>query len=168
MRDKVLAAIEIYAAGGTITKAIADAGLKSNTPFYATLRKDPEILQLYEAAMKVRSYVMLDEAYEIGSDDELDAKKARAKSEIRFKIAAMSNPDRFGDRMNVQHEVKPSIAAAIAAGKERALLPQRDPAPVIDTTYTEVSNTYDNVASDKQSDAAPEQPGAIEIDPFEP
>ena len=167
MRDKVLAAIEIYASGGTITRAIQEAGLKSLNHFYTTIRKEPEILALYEAAIKGRSFVMLDEAYEIGSDNELDAKKARAKAEIRFKIAALSNPDRFGDRVNVQHEVKPSLAGAIEAGKARALQPPRDLAPVIDAEYTMISDASPAHTPDKQSANPQNVPVSADIDPFD-
>lgn len=171
MRDKVLAVIEAYSAGGTIEKALAEVGI-SKTPFRRVLRQDPEVLALYEGAMRARSYVFQDDAFAVadamGTDDGLDPANARVKAEILLKLSGAANPDRFGQRTNVQIEAKPSIAAAIAAGKERAALPMRDPAPVIDTTYSEITNTYETTASDKQSDAAPQQPGAIEIDPFEP
>lgn len=168
MRDKVLAAIELYASGGTITKAIAEAGLRSVTPFYATIRKDAEVMALYEAAIKTRSYVMLDEAYELGSDKDLDAKKARAQSEIRFKIANLTNPDRFGDRLKLEHEVRPSLIQAIDQGKARALRPQCDPALITDAEYTVIPSTCDVQASDMQSDEAALPAPHAPIDPFEP
>lgn len=166
MRDKVLAVIEAYAAGGTVSAALASVGIDKK-PFYKLIRKDPEILALYEACNKVRAHVMLDEAYELGSDKELDPRSVRVMAEIRMKLAALQNPDRFGDRVNVQHDVKPSIISAIEAGKQRALRPPSNLADIIDTTCTEIPTACAAQAADKQS-ASDEIAGgqATEIDPF--
>jgi len=166
MRDKVLAAIETYAAGGTILKALAQHGVDKDR-FYAMLRKDAELFEAYQATWRARSFVMLDEAYEIGSDDERDPKAARVMSEIRLKVAALANPDRFGDRVNVQHEVKPSLAGAIEAGKARALQPPRDLAPVIDAEYTMISDASPAHTPDKQSANPQNVPVSADIDPFD-
>ena len=165
MREKILATIETYAAGGTISAALEANGI-SKTPFYKMLRQVPEIMALYEAAIKVRGYVMLDEAYEIGSDEKLDPRSVRVMAEIRMKIAALNNPDRFGDRVNVQHEVKPDLQAAIEAGKRRAAIPTRDLAEVIDAEYSVVPPENHPATADKQSGDVSISPSEAAIDPF--
>ena len=170
MRDKVLAAIEVYSAGGTIERALETVGI-SKTPFRKMLRQDPEIMALYESAMAARSYVFQDDAYkvadEMGTDDGLDPANARVKAEILLKLAGAAHPDRFGNRVNVQHEVKPSLAGAIEAGKARALQPPRDLAPVIDAEYTMVSDASQAHTSDKQSANPQNVPVSADIDPFD-
>lgn len=171
MRDKVLAAIEAYSAGGTIEKALQSVGI-SKTPFRRILKEEPEVMALYEAAMRSRSYVFLDDAFtvadEMGTENGLDPANARVKAEILMKLSGAANPDRFGNRVNVQHEVKPSIINAIEEGRKRSLRPPCDPALITDAEYTDISAPCALETSDKQS-AAPEiASDADAIDPFEP
>jgi len=171
MRDKVLAAIEIYAAGGTIEKACELANV-SNTPFRRLLREDAEIHDKYEMAMRARGFVYHDEAYkvaaEIGTEQGLNAADARTKADILLKLGGQAFPDRFGNKVAISHEVKPSLIDAIDAGKQRSLRPGRDLTQVIDATYTENTNTYELESSDKQSDKAT-LPAADGLpDPFAP
>lgn len=170
MRDKVLEAIEVYSAGGTIEKALQTVGI-SKTPFRRILREEPDIMAKYEAAMASRSYVFLDDAFavadEMGTDSGLDPANARVKTDILIKLAGAAHPDRFGNRVNVQHEIKPSISAAIEEGKQRALRPPCDPANVIDATFTEVTNTCLPSTADKQSAVSEKPADPALVDPFE-
>lgn len=171
MRDKVLAAIELYAAGGTIERACELADV-SNTPFRRLLREDSDVMAKYETAIRARSYVYHDDAYsvaaQLGTDEGLNAQDARVKAEILMKLGGKINPDRFGDRVNVQHDIKPSITAAIQEGKQRALRPPCDPAHVIDAEYTVITDASQPETSDCLSDAPSIAPGDDEIDPFAP
>ena len=171
MRDKVLAAIEVYSAGGTIERALQEVGI-SKTPFRKILKQEPEILALYEAAMRSRSYVFQDDAFAVadamGTEEGLDPANARVKAEILLKLSGAANPDRFGAKLAVQHEVKPSLTQAIEQGRQRALRPPRDLAPVIDAEYTDVTAPCASETSDKQSAAVENLPAPDAIDPFAP
>lgn len=171
MRDKVLATIEAYSAGGTIERALESVGI-SKTPFRRILRQEPEVLALYESAMRSRSYVFQDDAFAVadamGTDEGLDPANARVKAEILLKLSGAANPDRFGAKLAVQHEVKPSLTAAIQDAKARSLRPPCDPAQVIDAEYTMITDASPAKTSDCLSDAPANALGDDEIDPFAP
>lgn len=170
MRDKVLAAIEVYAAGGTIERALESVGI-SRGPFRRLVRTDPDVLAAYESAMRSRSYVFLDEAYtvsdQMGTENGLAPMDARVKSEILLKLSGANNPERFGAKLAIQHEVKPNLIAAIDEGKRRAALPQRDLALITDAQYTVIEPQIATVTSDKQSAAPGIADAPTAIDPFE-
>lgn len=163
----MLAAIALYAEGGSIGNHLDTIGL-SRADFYSHKRKNPDLHTLYLEVQEARADMMVDEAYVIGTDRELNPQVARVQAEIRLKIAAAFDRRRFGERLALETEVKVSLTDAIEAGKARMLPPPCDPANVIDTTYTDVPSTCDVHASDKQSDTVPIAQADDDIDPFAP
>lgn len=160
MRAKVLAAIEAYSEGLSITKAIASAKLQ-NKAFYKALHSDHALMVLYEDVQKARSFMMLDEAYEIGSERKGDPKLMRAMADVRMKLAAMLNPDRFGPRVQVTNVEKIDLREAINEGLIRAGRPPRDLGNAIEGQYSVITDETPSDATDTQSGDAPG-----EADPF--
>lgn len=165
MRDKVLAAIAMYAEGGSIGQHLDSLNMRRGD-FYAFKRKNPDIHSLYLEVQEARADMMVDEAYLLGTDKELNPQVARVQAEIRLKIAAAFDRRRFGDRVAVDTEVKVSLLEAITMARTRALRPPCDPANIIDVEYTAIPMASASDPSDCQSEATINAPGPDDIDPF--
>ncbi len=164
MRDKVLKVFEIYAEGGSVGMALDSVGLMRGS-FYKHLRENPEIRQIYEDIQRSKADMIVDEAYEISLDKSANPRLARVQAEIRLKIAAAYDRKKFGDKLAVEHDAGPNLAAAIAEAKGRALLPPRDPGQITDAEYTEIPAPKASEPTDKQSEVSPDKakPGAVDI-----
>lgn len=158
MRNKVLRAFELYSEGGSIGKHLDTVGL-SRRDFYRTKRNDHELSAIYLEIQEARADMMVDEAYELGSDTSLDPRAMRAMVEVRVKIAGMFDRKRFGDKIAVEHEIRPNLVAAIESGRSRAALPSRDLHPIIDVQAIDITPMLASSATDMQSEEG-------EIDPF--
>lgn len=152
MRDKVLAAIAMYAEGGSIGQHLDAIGL-SRADFYSFKRKNPELHTLYLEVQEARADMMVDEAYVLGTDKELNPQVARVQAEIRLKIAAAFDRRRFGERVALETEVKVSLTQALEDARARALRPPCDPANIIDAEYTAITDASHSQTSDCLSDA---------------
>lgn len=166
MRDKVLAAIALYAEGGSIGQHLDTIGL-SRADFYGHKRKNPELQALYLEVQEARADMMVDEAYLLGTDKDLNPQVARVQAEIRLKIAAAFDRRRFGERVQLDTEIKVSLTQAIEEGRRRALRPPCDPATILDAEYTMITDASTPKASDKQSEQPKKAGDPPMLDPFE-
>ena len=166
MRDKVLKIFEINAEGGSVAPAIDSTGLKRGL-FYKFLRENPDLQQLYYEIQRSKADAIVDEAYQISMNDKADPRLARVQAEIRLKIAATYDRQRFGDKIAVEHDAGPNLMEALEAAKSRALLPPRDPGKVTDAEYTEIPAPKAAEPSDKQSEVSPDKAEPGDVDIFE-
>ena len=182
MRNKVLAVFETFSEGCSIRKAREKHGLHP-AHFYAAINSDQELKAQYLALKKSRGDMLMDRAAEIAWDCgqtrnplavELGTEKpppdprlARVAIDGLRAAAGVYDREQFGDKLALQIEAKPSITAAIEAGKQRASLPMRDLAQVTDAQVVDVTPQLVAHATDVKSDAAPSTPANPEfVDPF--
>jgi hypothetical protein len=161
MNPKVLRVLEIYAEGGGIMDAFKEAHITSRD-FYKEKRTNPTISALYDDIKRDRGDMASEEAYgvvrELDTGLITDEKHARVKAEILLKIAAMYDPNKFGNRVNVQADVGPNIIGAMSDAAKR-LAPGRDLIPAIDAEYAVIVPKAADFLSD--ASAAPD-----DDDPF--
>jgi hypothetical protein len=135
--EKVIKALEMYAEGGT-KKAHLDALNMRHGDFYAVLRAHPELDQIYKDIQRDRADMMVDESYQLGTDEMPDPRVARVRAEIRMKIAGMYDRKRFGEKVDLTIENRVDLRAVIAGVEARAL-PWRDLSPVVDAQVEAIS-----------------------------
>ncbi len=142
-------ALLAYAEGRSVQKACDSAPVSSRW-FYDMVRFEPKFNEEYQALRTLRAHKLLDECEDILTD-ETDAKRLRTRIDCIIKVIAQQNPDRYGDRLKVQVEEKPSIRAALTAALARAQIPLRDLARDSDGTYRTIPSVEDQRAPDPQS-----------------
>ena len=168
MRDLVLKVFETYSEGGSINAAI-DAFNMKHSDFYRIKRENPDLQALYLEIQKARADMMYDEAYGISEDvmnPELktDPRNARVAADIRMKIAAAFDRDRFGDNVKVNIAGTIDLTGALIEAKQRASLPGRNLDTITDAEYETLPDVASMRSPDKQSGAAQLLPGFV--DPF--
>jgi hypothetical protein len=165
MRDKVLKLFETYAEGGSLGHALDKIGL-SRMAFYKALRDDPSLKTLYYDIQASRADMMYDESYKISEDvltvEGTDPRSARVAADIRMKIAAAFDRDRFGDNVKVTHAGQIDISGALLEAKNRSLRPARDLQTISDAQYIELPSLLAAEPTDKQSAERKDF-----VDPFE-
>ncbi len=159
----------LYADGYTPMRACKAAGVSSRD-FYGLMRIEPRFYEEYQALRALRGHMLLDSCEDILTC-ESDPKDKRVRIEAILKMIGQLHPDRYGDRLKVQVEEKPSIRAALTAALARAQIPLRDLARDSDGTYRTIPSVEDQRSPDPQSDDRPSSldlaPAYVPPDPFE-
>jgi peptide deformylase len=154
MRDKVLKMFETYAEGGSLGLALDKIGL-SRMAFYKAMRDDPSLKSLYYDIQASRADMMYDESYKISEDvltvEGTDPRSARVAADIRMRIAAAFDRDRFGDNVKVTHAGQVDISGALLEARNRSLRPARDLPTISDAQYVELPTLSIADPTDKQS-----------------
>lgn len=158
IESAIEAALAAYAEGGTLKTAVKGAGL-CQADFYGFLRNRPDVKSRYYAIQQDRADMMIDEAYEISTDDEIDPRRARVQAETRIKIAGKFDRARFGEHVDVNHTATIDLGAALAAAKSRVALPQRDLATLPSQQVIDVTPLPAMGATDTQSAGTPAEAG---------
>lgn len=174
MRNKVLAVFETYAEGPSIRKS-RELHKVSASDFYKTLHANPDLALQYRFIQKSRADMCVDRAQEIADDcatvrdpvDVLlgtvkpppDPRLARVAIDGLRGIGGVYDRERFGDKLAIEHDVKPNLIDAIQAGRSRALLPSRDLHPIINVQAVDITPLLPASATDMQSEEG-------DIDPF--
>lgn len=152
MREKFELVLARYAEGGTLLSALKAAQFR-HADFYKFLADNPSDKARYYTVQESRADMMVDEAYEISTDDTKDHRRARVQAEIRLKIAATYDRARFGERVDVNVRGQVDMVAALAEAKARVLRPPRDPAQIIDAEYAVIAAPNAHVTPDTQANA---------------
>ena len=168
MRDLVLKVFEKYSEGGSIGAAIDSVNMKHGD-FYKTKRQHPDLQALYLEIQMARADMMYDEAYAISEDvldTELktDPRSARVAADIRMKIAAAFDRDRFGDNVKIDVRGTIDLSTALIEAKQRASQPGRNLETVSDAEYEVLPHVQRIEPPDLQSDNASVPAGFV--DPF--
>ena len=111
----------------------------------------PERAREWLSAEKAHAHASVEIAHIVAEDPEgvmLDTTRAKLVVQNRRQTAAQLDPDRFGPKLQVQHEHKVSLRMALEAAENRLALPQRDPTPpkaldVIDITPVSATRSTD-------------------------
>lgn len=157
--------IETYAEGGTIAAAIDAHPHLKRGDFYLALRRNPDLKRLYHEVQTARADMMVDEAYQLSTDNSKNPQLARVQAEIRLKIAAFFDRPRFGDNLALQVEQTVSVAGALQAARARSLRPPTDRSAIKDAQVTDVAALPSPGSTDTQSEGAAIVPDPA-IDPF--
>ncbi len=138
----------------------------SGLAFYRALRENPDLKQAYHDVQAGRADMMYDEAYAISTDANLDPRHARVASDIRMKMAAAFDRQRFGERIDMTLSGHVDLTAALLEARNRASLqPPRDLEVIPDAEYMAIPKACPDGAADTASvDPGPPIPGDRESD----
>jgi hypothetical protein len=118
--------------------------------FFDFIHDNPIHSEAYGRAQKARAEMLVDEIIDI-SDTEPDAQKARNRIDARKWVASKLQPQKFGDRLDVNVAGTVDIGAALLAAKARAALPQHDPRDIIEGEIVESKQLQDKSHADYKS-----------------
>ena len=126
-RALTIKAIEAYWAGVDLRSAYKGAGL-SPSEFWPSLKKWPDLDQIYRECRKARGHEALDQSIMIMNRvldplDSIDPRRARVASEIGDMLARRYVPEEYSERVQVDQRVVVDIRAALEAARARVRLP---------------------------------------------
>lgn len=123
--------------------------------FYEFIMNNPDAARRYGHAQQAKAEGLVDEIIDI-SDTEIDSQRARNRIDARRWYASKMQPQKYGDRLDVNLNQTIDIGAALADASKRILLPPRFPDKVIDVQSTDITHESQSSTSGCESDA-PEQ-----------
>lgn len=137
-KNKILVqkAIDVIQSGKSLQEALVIAGLPSKT-FFDTKDKDPDLAQAYALAQRARAEHLVEEIVTI-SDTELDAQRSRNRIDARKWYASKMQPQKYGDRLELNVNQTVDIGKALSEAKAR-MLPMRDPNLLVDRDVVEIA-----------------------------
>lgn len=135
-RDKAFKIIERLYTGIALRRAL-EGSPREMRLFFDLVEKDVELLRKYSAAQQARAEILADEIVDI-ADTEPDPNRARVMVEARKWYASKMQPNKYGDRIDLNVSGAIDITAAIDAARSRVMLPMSDP-KIIDATYVPVT-----------------------------
>ncbi len=110
--------LELYASGKTLQTIEKQKGIPSRRTIARWRIERPEFGKLYDTALLAYSECIIEEALSI-ADTEEDSKKAKNRIDIRTWIASKYNRARFGDKLDVQHNVQIDVGPALTSALGR-------------------------------------------------
>ncbi len=120
-----------YADGETLSKICKDKCMPRRNTVYRWRQSYPEFAEAYQMAVEEHTDALIDQAGEI-ADSEPDAQRARVKVDFRKWLASKLNRQKFGDKLDVQHnhtlDISPALALAV---KRMEAIGVGTPAPVL-------------------------------------
>lgn len=125
--------------------------------FFKDVEENPIRARAYAYAQQVRAEILADEVIEI-ADEEQDSQKARNRIDARKWYASKMQPQKYGDRIDLNVTNTVDLTAALAEAKRR-VLPSRYPQDIEDAQIVETVQLPSPAQTGSQSvaeDKAPE------------
>ncbi len=144
--------IEMMYSACTLKDALANCGVSSNM-FYLTLETHPILHSLYERAQKYRGEIFADEIIKI-ADEEVDAQKARNRIDARKWYASKMQPQKYGERIDLNVNQTVDIGAALSEARSR--LPSKSTQESAHREVNEISNQNKESGTSGSQPVAPE------------
>lgn len=119
------------------------------TTFYNAVESNHFFNTAYASAQRARAELLADEVVDI-ADTELDPQRARNRMDARRWYASKMQPQKYGDRIDLNITERVDIGGAIAEAKRRAL-PSRFPEDIEDAEIVVTQQLPSPTAADTQS-----------------
>ncbi len=110
--------LDLYSTGETISKIIKLKGMPARNTIYLWRSAVPAFGKAYDVALEGHVEALVDEALMI-VDTELDPKRAKVRAEQRNWMAAKLNRTKYGDKIDVLHNVIVDITPALLEATKR-------------------------------------------------
>lgn len=133
--------IKHYASGMIISDICKLAEMPCKTTFYAWRNAYPEFDQALESVEKQRAQAVAEDVLDV-ADNEPDPQAARVRMQARQWYASKFNRQKFGEKLEVNHEHKVSITSVMdeANARLQSLNDQSDQ-KIIDVIPEHIDNT---------------------------
>ncbi len=119
--DIALKIIEKMSDGTRLTEILAPLEL-SPFRFYRYINSYMPLFREYTAAQQSRAELLVEEIIDI-ADNEPDPHKARVRTDVRRWYASKMQPNKYGDRIDVNVTQTVDITQALTDARARTLLP---------------------------------------------
>lgn len=137
--------------GECVVNILKEQGMPSMSSFYRAVINDPFFREKYTWAQKIRSEVLVEETISI-ADNELDPQKARNRIQTRQWYASKMNPQKYGERIDLNVTQKVDLDTAIAEARARIKRPVSDQLDITDVQVIETKQEALPTPTDKQSE----------------
>ncbi len=107
-----------YSDGESLTKICKDKHMPKRNTIYRWRSQYPEFRDAYLLALEQHVDALIDEAGEI-VDSESDPQRARVRVDYRKWLASRLNRDKYGDKLDVRHNVIIDITPALLEATKR-------------------------------------------------
>jgi hypothetical protein len=107
--------------GRTVTSVCKELGI-SFTQFYYFLRSDTFVLQAYADAQDTANTLMENEIIDIADNPDLDHNHRRAMMDARMKVLGARQPHRWGQKIDLTVNTRPSFEEAERKAQSRLTL----------------------------------------------
>lgn len=119
--------------------------------FYESLLENVLRAQVYASAQAGRAELLVDDLVNI-ADTEPDPQKARNRIDARKWVASKLQPQKFGDRLDLNVNQHVDLSGALAEAAKR-LIPLRDPEKYVESQVIGKNELIHNSTTDSKSDA---------------
>lgn len=117
--EQYQAVLDRIAKGDSVTKICEENGMPSERAFYYWLESDEKRLQSYTHARDMQAEKIFSEIIDI-ADTEEDPTKARVRIDARKWVAGKLKPKKYGDKLDVEHNMSEDLAALMDSRRNRA------------------------------------------------
>lgn len=124
--------IDAVADGEGLRKTLKKLNVRSSQ-FAKFMAENPLLETHYGRAQIIRAELLVDEVIDI-VDEEPDPNKARVRADARKWYASKMQPQKYGDRLDLNVNQTVDIGTALAEAKKRALPQKLDSEPERDVT----------------------------------
>ncbi len=142
-RETALKVISLIYEGKTLEGATKEAGI-SQQSFHELKESIPDISLAYACAQRAKAEMYAEGIIQI-ADTEPDPNRARVMVDARKWYASKMQPQKYGDRIDLNINATVDIQAALAAAKARVLpasyLDSHEDAQVIETKHALLNET---------------------------
>ncbi len=107
-----------FANGETLSKICEGKNMPERNTVYRWRRSYPEFGEAYEIAIEEHTDALIDEAGQI-VDTELNPQRAKVRADHRRWLASRLNRNKYGDKIDVNHNVSIDIAPLLLAANKR-------------------------------------------------
>jgi len=132
--------------------------------FFDLVDSNPNLTQQYSRAQASRAELLADDIVTI-ADTDLDPQRARNRITARQWYASKMQPQKYGERIELNVNQTVDIGSALAEARRRAL-PSSDPLSTNQTQLIDVTPRIANVETDTASVPTEPYPENEPIDPF--
>ncbi len=107
-----------YADGEALSKICKDKNMPKRNTVYRWRRSYPEFGEAYQMAIEEHTDALVDQAGEI-VDTEQNPQLGKVRADHRRWLASKLNRSKYGDKLDIQHNVTIDIAPALLAANKR-------------------------------------------------
>lgn len=140
----------------TLVESLKKQGVNRDS-FYKTLEKNIEYSEAYSRARNFSTEVMFDELKTIADDQSLDPNRARNMIGVRQWMMAKLKPNKYGERIDVNHTGTVDIKGVLAEIDGR-MKPMRNLIDLEDAQIVETKEQLSIEANGLKPDDAPNVP----------
>ncbi len=110
--------LKLYSEGTSIREIVKAKSMPSRQTILAWRSAYPEFDKAYQKAVEAHTEALVDQALDI-VDNSDDPRKSKVQADFRMWLVSKLNRARYGDKLDIQHNVTLDIAPVLLAAEAR-------------------------------------------------